>query len=139
MLTRRRKTLTSTAGVASQDQSTDKKHKIEHSPSPIQRKRKQQKTSIPTNSVENGIRSQPAQEVNSADLIACYNALKQVLTMKYVNVIERLHLKFPAKCTQSLKTCSQEHLRETVSFFFFAEANIFDKFSKKIIAILAAI
>lgn len=118
MMTRRRKTLTSSAGVASEDQSTDKKHKIEHSPNLNQRKKKQQKAAISNNSVTNGTQNQPVQEVNSAELIACYNAINQVLTMKYVNVIERLHIFFPASCTQSLKACSQEHLRQTVSYSF---------------------
>lgn len=64
-----------------------------------------------TQSPENDIHD----SINSAELLSCYNAIQKVLTLKYVNANERLKLSFPAKCTQALMECSQNHTRNAVS------------------------
>lgn len=100
-----------------EEQNTEKKHQIEHSPNQNKRKIHRRNNSndfddakLSSNNpqIQNGI-------VSTSELKACYDALKHVLTMKYVNVSERLYLTFPAKCLQSLKACSAQHTRTTVS------------------------
>ncbi|XP_055322751.1 uncharacterized protein LOC129578362 [Sitodiplosis mosellana] len=117
MLTRRQK-----ASTRVENHDTTKKHKIPHSPNPTKRKTRRHyndnsvttndkdklnldSKTVPSQSTQNGI-------VDTA-LIACHSAIKHVLTMKYANIVERLHLTFPAKCTQSLKACSEQHARNT--------------------------
>lgn len=66
-----------------------------------------------TDTTQNGL----ANAMIAPEITNFYTAINHVLTMKYANVVERLHLTFPAKCTQLLQACSEQHIRNSVSFF----------------------
>lgn len=69
----------------------------------------------PVKSPPNGENLNSIDTANDAALHSCYGAIKEVLTMKYTNAVERLQLSFPAKCTRALEECSQKHARNGVS------------------------
>lgn len=109
----------------------NEKHKIQHSPYLGNVKKKLRNETLRKKDElkfkPNGIQSSStkyetnANAINHPDLIACFNAMKEVLTVKYVSVVERLKLTYPAKCTRSLKACSEKHFRNGVSYI----SNIF--------------
>lgn len=132
-MTRRQKSLIS---VRTDNKNTDKKHKIEHSPNLPRKKTNRQKSPIPNGldkvdsapKSTSGPKTQNGNNINgiSSELSKCQSAIKQVLTMKYVNALERLHLTFPAKCMQSLRACSEQHFRSTVStIYWIRNVNVF--------------
>ncbi|XP_031633212.1 uncharacterized protein LOC116346993 [Contarinia nasturtii] len=89
-----------------------KKHKTEHSSilSKKQKIRHDAPDAKDSNEV-NGSDSSTTNDAQSTSINNMYNALEQVLKMKYLNVIERLKLSFPAKCTRSLENCNEQHYR----------------------------
>lgn len=115
-----------TSPVLPEKQRNTTKKKIATSPilpkKPRITSRKHQQTesdSIKSNA--NNMQCPPNGESSNAEIITCYNAIKGVLTLKYTNVVERLQLSFPAKCTRALKECSQNHTRDAViAIFMFA-------------------
>lgn len=91
--------------------------------------RKSKRTSTVTESVVKQTKSKPSKthygthkESNSlvpntkktSEIHACHNSIEQVLAANYADVQKRLKLLYPAKCTQSLVTCSEEHARNSV-------------------------
>lgn len=52
-----------------------------------------------------------------SEVLACFSASQYVLSKNYANVIRRLNLTFPAKCTQSLIKCCNGHHKNHVSNF----------------------
>lgn len=49
------------------------------------------------------------------EVLACYSASQYVLSKNYVDVVSRLNLTFPAKCTQSLIKCCNGHHKNHVN------------------------
>ena len=126
MLTRRQR-----ASLVSGDNDDNKAavKKLKMQSSPIEEKTRKQSSvaELITNGDSNStpfVANQNGMTDDAVDpeLINFYTAIKHVLTMKYANVVERLHLTFPAKCTQSLLACCEHHLRNAVSFFCFSQA-----------------
>lgn len=123
MLTRRQRA-SQVRGDNDDNKNAVKKRKIHSSPIKEKTRNRNSVAELVTN-VESSTASSAATQNVSADatigpdLINCYTAIKHVLTMKYANVVERLHLTFPAKCTQSLLTCCEQHARNAVSLLSF--------------------
>lgn len=97
---------------------TAAKHKTEHSPN-LSKKRKIRQDKSTADS-ENGADisisiTNIAHSNNNDEATIMTRALKQVLKLKYVNVLERLKLSYLAKCTRSLKDCHDHHYNNEVS------------------------
>lgn len=126
MLTRSRKKISneSASDIDHKNQSRDKpnkgnreKHKIEFSPDKGAKRRNPARIN---ESIDMKMKTSPDGEssnrsIDDCELETCYNAIKEVLTSKYTNVVDRLNLSFPAKCTRALMECSQNHSKKFVS------------------------
>lgn len=87
--------------------------------------RKSNRTSTVTKSIVKQTKTKPSESSSlvpitekTSEVHAYHNAIEQVLAANYVDVQKRLKLLYPAKCIQSLVTCSKEHARNSVRNLF---------------------
>lgn len=135
MMTRRKKSESSRNASADKEvQTKQKKHKPNFTPSPNGGKRNQKtdNRNLPTKlllnsntnespNTSNGNHSPDRKYVTAKVL---NERITHVLSLKYANVLGRLKVTFPAKCTQSLVDCCIDHARNKVCIYILEEKKI---------------